>query len=187
MKKLVALALAATAAAVATPAAAQTTASGTVTVTGTVASKCSTATNLNAAITLGELALANGTINSAFSNNVGGLSRSFTVVCTSPNATLSVDAADLVNSAIVTPTPGYTNTVHYTATLTATKATTGSTTATDLSATAGATTALVGDHLAVINNNVTVAVSTGATTDPLALLEAGSYSGSIIISVAPSA
>src|SRR4051794_41004007 len=121
MKKLVIAALATTAAVVATPAAAQT-ASGTVSVTGTVAAKCSTATNLNASINLGELALANGTIDTAFASNIGGLSRSFTVVCTSPNVTLSADASPLVNAAVVTPATGYTNTVNYTATLSAVKA-----------------------------------------------------------------
>jgi hypothetical protein len=186
MKKLVALTLAAATAAVATPAAAQT-ASGTVTVTGTVASKCTTATNLNASINLGELALANGKVDPAFASNVGGLSRSFTVTCTSPNATLSVEALPLVNAAIVTPTAGYTNTVNYTATLSANKAPSGTASAVDLSGTAGATTAPVGGHLLAAANNVTVSVSTGATAGATDLLEAGSYSGSILISVAPAA
>ncbi|MFL6858666.1 MAG: hypothetical protein ACJ8DZ_05430 [Allosphingosinicella sp.] len=187
MKKLVALTLAAATAAIATPAAAQTVASGTVTVTGTVAAKCTTNPNLDASITLGELALANGTVDPAFSGAVGGLSRSFSVVCTSSSPILSVEALPLLNAAIVTPTAGYTNRVNYTATLTANKAPTGSASAVDLSATAGATTQSLAGHLLNAANNVTIAVSTGATVNAADLLEAGSYAGSILISVAPGA
>jgi hypothetical protein len=186
MKKIIVAALAATTALIATPASAQTV-SGTVAVTGTVASKCTTSSgNLDAAINLGELAIAAGTVNSSFSGNVGGLSRSFTVTCTSPNANLSANASALVNSAIVTPTAGYTNTVHYTATLTANKAAGGTASAVDTSNVVGATTALLGGHLANAANNVTITVSNGNTTTASDLLEAGSYSGSIAISVAPS-
>ena len=186
MKKILIAALAATSALAATPASAQTAVSGTVTVTGTVALKCTAnPNNLDGSITLGELALANGTVDSAFSSNSGGLTRTYTVTCTGPNATLSAEANALVNSAIVSPTAGYTNTVHYTATLTADKAGSGSASAVDLSSAAGATAVPLGGHLANAAGNVRLTISAGNTTNATDLLEAGSYSGSVAISVTP--
>ena len=184
MNKILIAALAASTALIAVPASAQTV-SGTVALTGTVASKCTAnPNNLNGSINLGELAVAAGTVNTAFTGNVGGLSRSFTVTCTSPNAVLSADASPLVNAGIVSPTAGYTNTVHYTATLAAVKAAGGTVSAADTSNTSGATTAPIAGHLANSANNVTVTVSSGNTASA-DLLEAGSYAGSIAISVAP--
>jgi hypothetical protein len=185
MKKLVIAALAAGTAAFAVPAAAQSV-SGTIDLTGTVAAKCTAAGGLNSSIDLGELAIADGTVNSAFSANNGGLTRTFTVTCTSSNPQLSVNASSLVNAAVVTPTTGYTSTVNYTATMTAAKAGGGMASVADTSNVAGATTVLVGDHLANTAGNIAVTVSSGNTTAG-ALLEAGTYNGSIAITVAPSA
>lgn len=187
MKKLMIAVLAATTTAFAVPAAAGTeSVSGTIDLTGTVAGKCTAAGGLDASIDLGELAVADGTINSAFSANSGGLTRTFTVTCTSANPQLSVDASPLVNAAVVTPTAGYTNTVNYTATMAAAKASGGTASVADTSNVAGATTTLVGDHLANAAGNVAVTVSSGNTTIG-ALLEAGTYNGSIAVIVAPSA
>jgi phage-related minor tail protein len=186
MKKLLFTALLAGSALAAVPAAAQSV-SGNVTVTGTVAAKCTSAGGQNGSINLGELAVADGKVNPTFSANVGGLSRSFTVTCTSANPQISVDATALVNSAIVTPTAGYTNTVHYTATMVASKAAGGTTSAIDTSNVAGATTALVGDHLANAPNNIVLTVSNGNTTTATDMLEAGDYSGVIALTVSPSA
>ncbi|MDQ0251910.1 hypothetical protein ACCC88_11040 [Sphingomonas sp. Sphisp140] len=186
MKKLLFTALLAGSAFAAVPAAAQSV-SGNVTVTGTVAAKCTSAGGLNGSINLGELAVADGKVNPTFSGNVGGLSRSFTVTCTSANPQISVDASALVNSAIVSPTAGYTNTVHYTATMAASKAGGGTTSAIDTSNVVGATTALVGDHLANTASNITVTVSNGNTTNATDMLEAGNYSGVIALTVSPSA
>lgn len=186
MKKLLFAALTASAALIAIPASAQSV-SGNINLSGTVAAKCTAAGGLDDSINLGELAIADGTVNSALSANVGGLSRSFTVTCTSSNPQISVDAAPLVNSAVLSPTAGYTNTVHYTATMSASKAGGGTTSAIDTSNVSGATTALVGDHLANGANNIVVTVSNGNTTNATDLLEAGSYAGVIALTVSPSA
>lgn len=186
MKKLLFTALVAGSALWAIPASAQST-SGTVNLSGTVAAKCTSAGGLSDNINLGELAIANGTVNSSFSSNVGGLTRSFTVTCTSANPQISVDAAPLVNAAVLAPTSGYTNTVHYTATMTASKAAGGSTSAIDTSNVAGSTASSVGGHLANGANNIVVTVSNGNTTSATDLLEAGSYAGTISLTVSPSA
>jgi hypothetical protein len=192
MKKFVLLAAAASAVAIVSPAAAQTVASGSVTVTGSVADKCFAITPISDTITLGELALATGvnagTIDSAFSSNIGGLSRSFTVRCTTTTPKITVSAVPLTISGDAGTLNGYTGTVHYTSTLTAQKATGGAdasaayTTADSLPA---ATTTSVGDRLKNAANNVTVTVSNGTTTTATDQLKAGSYSGSISITVSP--
>jgi hypothetical protein len=159
---------------------------GTINVTGSVAPKCTATAPLNGDIALGELAEANGTVNRTFSNAAtGALTKKFTVTCTSPSANLSVNALPLRNNAVTTVTSGYTNTVHYTATLTATKAVGGSVSAIDTSNIAGATTQDLSGRLANAADNVTVIVSNGNTTNA-DLLEAGNYTGSIAITVAPS-
>jgi hypothetical protein len=187
MKTLAFTAMAAAAALVASPAFAQ--ASGTVDVNGTVASKCATVGTIAGTISLGELAKANGTIESAFANNSGGLSRQFTVRCTGANPVLSVNASPLVNGAIATPASGYTNTVHYTATLSASAAGTGGATASaaDTSNVSGATTAALSGRLSAAANNVTLLISNGNTTDAAAVLEAGTYNGSVAVLVSPAA
>ncbi len=187
MKKIAFTALAAVAAIVATPAFAQ--ASGTVDVTGTVASKCATVGTISGTISLGELAKANGTVESAFPNATGGLSRQFTVRCTGANPVLSVNASALLNSAVTSPASGYTNTVHYTATLSAAAAgTTGATaSAADTSNVSGATTAAINGRLSAAANNLTLVISNGNTTDAAAVLEAGTYAGSVAVQVTPAA
>lgn len=191
MKKFVLLAAVASAAAIASPAVAQS-ATGSVTVTGSVADKCFAITPISDTITLGELALQTGTnagtIDSAFSSNTGGLSRSFTVRCTTTTPSITVSAIPLTISGNAGTAADYTGTVHYTSTLTAQKAGGGAdasaayTTADTLPA---ATTTAVGDRLKNAANNVTVTVSNGSTTDGTDQLKAGSYSGTISITVAP--
>jgi hypothetical protein len=187
MKKLAFTALAAAAALASTPAFAQ--ASGTVDVTGTVASKCATVGTIAGTISLGELAKANGTVENTFGNNTGGLTRQFTVRCTGANPILSVNDSPLVNGAVTTPATGYTNTVHYTATLSAAAAGTGGATASaaDTSNVSGATTAALNGRLSAANNNVSLVISNGNTTDAAAVLEAGNYSGSVAVLVSPAA
>ena len=186
MKKILTLALLASAA-IATPALAQS-ASGTVAVTGTVAGKCTAITPITGTITLGELANSAGTVISGFTNNTGGLSRSFTVICTSSNASITVSSTNLVNSADATTANGYTGTVHYTSTLTAQKAGGGadaSAVYTSADALPVATTVSLADRLKNAANNVTVTVSNGATTNATDLLKAGTYNSTITITVAP--
>lgn len=185
MKKFAALALLATAA-IATPAMAQS-ASGTIQVTGTVPGKCTAITPITGTITLNDISTSTGTVLSSFSNQTGGLSRSFTVVCTSANASISVSSDALNNATDSSTGGGYTGRVHYTSTLSANKA--GGGTATAVYTTAdvlpAATTTALADRLAVGANNVTVAVSNGTTTNSGDVLKAGSYSSTIAITVAP--
>lgn len=185
MKKIVYIAMAATALA-ASPALAQN-ASGTVGVSGSVAGKCTAMTPITGSITLNELALASGKVDSAFSSQTGGLSRSFTVICTSANVEISVASDSLANSTDSTTAGGYTGTVHYRSTLTANKAGGGVATATYNSSDAvpAAATALLGDRLQNAADNITVTVSNGNTTNATDLLKAGSYTSTIAIVVAP--
>lgn len=185
MKKFAALALLATAA-IATPAMAQS-ASGTILVTGMVPGKCTALTPISGTITLNDLSTTTGTVNSAFSAQTGGLSRSFTVVCTSANASISVSSDALNNATDNTTGSGYTGRVHYTSTLDANKAGGGTATAIYTSADIlpAATTVALGDRLAAGANNITVTVSNGTTTNSGDVLKAGSYSSTIAITVAP--
>ena len=185
MKKLVLSALIIGSTFAAAPAFAQ--ASGSVDVTGTVSARCSAVTPLNGSITLGELAKADGTIDAAFSGNTGGLSRNFTVKCNGANPKVSVEAKALVNAAATTTAPGYTNTVHYTATVVALGAKGGSTSIADQSLSNGATSAQTGDRLAAVTNNVALTVGAGATTEATAILDAGTYAGKVEITIAPTA
>lgn len=185
MKKFTALALLATAA-IATPAMAQT-ATGTVQVTGTVSAKCAITSTAPTAITLNELALSNGTVDSAFSSQTGGLTRSFTVKCTSSSPTVAVSSTQLNNTTDSTTGGGYTGQVQYTSTVVADKspsgtATTSYTTAAVLPA---ASSVNLGAPLANSADNVRVTVSNGTTTNTGDLLKAGSYSSTITVTVSP--
>lgn len=186
MKKIALIALAASAVAIATPAAAQN-ASGSVIVNGTVAAKCTALPDLDDTITLNELALANGTVDSAFSSNSGGLTRSFTVKCTGATPSITVSSNSLNNATSNTTENGYTGRVHYTSTLVADKATTGTATAAYTSADAlpVATTTNLGAPLKNAADNVRVTVSAGTTTNASDLLKAGSYTSTISIIVSP--
>ena len=185
MKKLVVSALMFGSVLAAVPAFAQT--SGSVDVTGTVAARCTAVTPISGSITLGELAKADGTVDPAFSGNTGGLSRNFTIKCNGANPKVSVEAKPLVNAAATNSPNGYTNTVHYTATVVATGAKGGSTTVTDQSLSSGATSGQVGDRLAATSNNISLTVGSGLTSDATAILDAGTYAGKVEITVAPAA
>lgn len=163
------------------------TASGTVNVNGTVSARCSAVTPISGTIALGELAKADGTVDSAFSSAASGLTRSFTVLCNGANPQFSVNAKALVNAAATNSPTGYTNTVHYTASVAANLAKGGATTVADQSIASGATVGLLGDRLAVATNNVTLTIGSGATTDTKAVLEAGTYTGSVDIVITPAA
>ena len=184
MKKI-AILVAAAAAVVGTPAFAQ--ASGTVVVNGTVAAKCTATDPISGTIALGELAKADGTVDKALAGATNGLSRNFTVRCNGTNPKLSVEARSLVNAAATNSPNGYTNTVDYTARLAAKGAKGGTTAISDLSLNAGATTGLIGDRLAAEANNVTLSISDGITSNSTAILEAGTYAGSVDIIISPAA
>lgn len=186
MKKIAAIALFA-AGLTAAPAMAQTVATGTVNVSGSVAGKCTALTPITGAITLNELALSGGTVNGAFSNQTGGLSRTFTVICTGANTSITVSSDALNNASDNTTGGGYTGRVHYTSTLTANKASGGTASAvyTTADTLPAATTTSLGDRLQNGPNNVTVAVSNGTTTNATDVLKAGAYSSTITITVSP--
>lgn len=186
MKKLVLSALIIGSTFAAAPAFAQS-AAGSVDVTGTVAARCSAVTAITGSITLGELAKADGTVDASFAGATGGLSRNFTVKCNGSNPKISVEAKPLVNAAATNSPNGYTNTVHYTATLVATGAKGGTTPVADQSLNNGATSAQVGDRLAATANNITLTVGSGLTSDSTAILDAGTYAGKVEITIAPTA
>ena len=186
MKKIVLSALVLGSALASAPVFAQTV-TGSVDVTGTVAARCSAVTPISGSITLGELAKADGTVDPAFAGNTGGLSRNFTIKCNGSNPKITVDAKPLVNAAATNSPNGYTNTVHYTATLVAMGAKGGTTSVADQSLSTGATSGQVGDRLAAVANNITLTVGTGATADSTAILDAGTYAGKVEITIAPTA
>lgn len=184
MRKLMLVAIPAVLAA--SPALAQS-ATGTVAVTGTVAGKCAITSPAPTAINLGELANTAGTVISGFTNNVGGLTRSFTVICSSANVGVSVSSDALNNSTDNTTGSGYTGRVHYSSTATADKAGGGNASATYISADVlpAASSVTLGDRLAATASNVSVTVSAGHTTNAADKLKAGTYNSTITVVIAP--
>jgi len=185
MKKIIVSALMAASTLVAAPAFAQ--ASGSVEVNGTVAQRCSAVSPITGSIALGELAKTGGTVDAAFAGATNGLSRTFTVRCNGANPQLSVNARPLVNAAATNSPNGYTNTVHYTASLSAMGAKGGTTSVADQSMSNGATVGQIGDRLAAVANNITLTIGSGVTNDSNAILEAGAYQGNVDIIVSPAA
>jgi hypothetical protein len=185
MKKLVVSALMIGSALAAAPAFAQ--ASGSVDVSGTVAARCSAVAPITGSITLGELAKTDGTVDTAFSGNTGGLSRDFTIKCNGANPKVSVEAKPLINAAATNSPNGYTNTVHYTATVIARGAKGGTASVADQSLSSGATAGQVGDRFAAVSNNLSLTIGSGITTESTAILDAGTYAGKVEITVAPAA
>jgi hypothetical protein len=162
-------------------------ASGTVVVNGTVAAKCTAVTPIGGAIGLGELAKTDGTVDKAFAGATSGLTRNFTVRCNGSNPKLSVEAKSLVNAAVGESPNGYTNKVDYTAKLAAKGAKGSTTTLADDSIAAGATSSPLNDRLAAEANNVTLTIADGVTANSTAILEAGTYAGSVDIVISPAA
>jgi hypothetical protein len=178
-------AAAAAVASLSSPAFAQ--ASGTVVVNGTVAAKCTAVTPIGGTISLGELAKTDGTVEKTFAGAPNGLSREFTVRCNGANPNLSVEARTLVNAAAADSPNGYTNKVDYTANLAAKGAKGQTTTISDLSNNGGATTGRIGDRLAAEANNIVLTIGEGMTSNSTAILEAGTYAGSVDIVISPAA
>lgn len=181
MRKLVIAALAATAMGIVAPPAAAETAAGTVNVAGTVAAKCTALTPIGGSIVLNELSQADGRVDGAFSNATNK-HLDFTVRCTGPNPTLSLGATPLVNTA-ASAGNGYTDTVHYWAQLRATRVS-GTHTLVGSSPLDAFSSPIFGT-LANTDGNIRITVSSGWTANATDLLTAGSYSGTITISVSP--
>lgn len=189
MKKLALVAMTA-AAALATPAMAQTTTTGTIIINGSVTPKCSVVPNnagntWGTTVELGELAQADGTLATDLATRFGtegGEGLSAKVVCTSADADVTVDANPLVGPTGTLP-DGYTNTIHYIADVTF-KKTDGNLNVANNSS-QGATSQALGGRLAPTDANITVATNTWRTPVAGDLLIAGSYTGRIVVTVAP--
>lgn len=191
MKKFVLIALAASCAAIAAPAAAQSV-TGTVVITGTVAPKCmvvpGNGSTFGTTIALGELAQASGIMRTDLAAQVNadaGLTAR--VICTTAAPTISVDANPLANGVTVPPT-GYDNSIDFTASVSVTTTTgvvgpfNNATSSAPLAATP------IGGRLANNGaNNIAITTSGFATNTLTDVLESGSYSGNIIVVIAPGA
>lgn len=165
---------------------------GTVTINGSVASKCTATGGFTDTQDLSELADADGLLSTTHSGTTAGapaFTSNFTVRCTGANAGVSVTSTALT-TATTAPT-GYTNTVNFTGrgAFDLVHATNGASTLNvdDDSSVAAATTDSFGaaNFLANTTNNVRVsayALNTAAS----ALLVAGSYTGSIVVTITPS-
>jgi hypothetical protein len=159
---------------------------GTVTVNGSVAAKCNVSGPFTATLELGELAQSNGTVVNTFG---GTTSVDFSVQCTDANPTLTISATPLVYSAGVVVS-GYTNTVHYTATVTGQKAPSGSTAVayTTANALPAASTSPLGAPLKNAPSNINVTISGPHTTTATDLLDASptdGYVGTVTVTLSP--
>jgi hypothetical protein len=191
MKKIVLLALAASTVAVATPAFAQ--ATGTVNITGTVGDKCQVTPvaggNYVASRDLLELSQADGTLEASATlatrfGLAGSTAPTFRVVCTTAAPKVSVAAAPLLHTTVglQAPAGGYTGTINYTADVKVTTVA-GSENVSDTTA-AGSTDLTLASRLAASGNNVEITTS-AFNTAASALLNAGGYSGQIVVTVSP--
>jgi len=179
-------------AAAASPAAAQSV-SGTVTITGTVGDKCIVTdagddpnTDFGGIIDLGALDATNGTLRPIgtilASSNLANLG--FRVVCTTAAPRVAVTAAPMVNPA-ATATTGYANTVHFTAdaNFSVVGGTNNYEVVTDGTATAGG---VLTNRLATGPDNVQVDLSNFHTPSATDVLTAGTYTGTVSITISPS-
>jgi len=193
MKKLLYAALAATAAVVVTPAMAQSV-SGTVAVTGTVADKCVVTEDgtppsgaFGGTVNLGALDDTDGRLRSSASLSAsfaaaGTSNLSYRIVCTTPKTSVTVDASPLVTGA--STQTGYANTVQYNANVAF--ALVGGTQTLSNDTTAAASATVYNDRLATGGaTNVSVTADTFRTPGANDILLAGTYNGSIVITVAP--
>ncbi|MEY4055273.1 MAG: hypothetical protein RL519_608 [Pseudomonadota bacterium] len=179
MKKIALIAVAA-AAFSANPAMAQ--ATGTINLTGVVASKCFVeGTPIGGTHDFTALDATNGTMRTDLATDFG--TKNFTVKCSSLNPTVSVKALPLATTA--TATAGYDNSIDYNAIVTVDKSGGGTTAVTDASTDTTATTGTVGARLANSTNNVRVTTASYATGSNTDLLVAGTYNGSIEITISP--
>ncbi|HET9428162.1 MAG TPA: hypothetical protein VFO69_07370 [Allosphingosinicella sp.] len=196
MKKFVFAALAASTALIAVPASAQQSVSGDITITGSVGEKClvvtggaPSGTSFSGTIALGELSDATGKLRSdveaTFDTAAAALA--IQVVCTTSNPQVSVDA-NAITAATATAVTGYDNSIDYQANVTFSLAPSGSKLVSNDSASAAATTDALGGRLASGATNITIDGAnfrTGSATD--LLVADPTYTGHILITVAPSA
>ena len=193
MKNIVLLALAASTVAVATPAFAQN-ATGTVDITGTVADRCQvtpvTGGNYVTSRDLLELSQADGTIEASATlatrfGVAGSTAPTFRLICTTRAPKVSVNASLLLHetAGLQAPVAGYTGTINYTAAIKV-RTVDGSEDVSDTTAD-GSTDLTLASRLAASGNNVEITAS-GFNTGASSLLNAGSYSGQIVVTISPS-
>jgi hypothetical protein len=192
MKKIVLLALAASTVAVATPAFAQN-ATGTVNITGTVGDKCQVTPgaggNYVTSRDLLELSQADGMLEASSTlatrfGVAGSTAPTFRVVCTTAAPNVSVNASPLLHGTVglQAPAEGYTGTINYTAGVKVSTVA-GTENISDTTA-AGSTDLTLASRLAASGNNLEITTS-AFNTAASALLNAGSYSGQIVVTVSP--
>lgn len=195
MKKVILIALAASTA-IATPALAQSVTTGTINITGSVAGKCSvvpsnSGNTFGGPVSMGELALADGTLKASTTlegtfGTAGGGALSAKVVCTSPDATVTVDADPLVSAVAVTAGSGYANTVNFTADAKFTKTGGVIVPVSNASTAAAATSATLGGRLAATSTNIVISTSNWKTPGVGDILVAdNNYTGKITVTVSP--
>lgn len=173
------------------PAAAQSV-SGTVTIQGNVDAKCIVTDagdvpnpDFGGFIDLGDLDDVNGTLRPigtiAASSDLANLG--FRVVCTSATPSVAVSASPMVNAG-VTAAAGYADTVHFTAdaNFTVVGGTDNFEVTTDGTATAGGP---LSDRLATGPDNVQIDLSNFHTPQATDVLTAGTYTGSVSITISP--
>lgn len=191
MKKFVALSAMAFATALAAAPASAQSVSGTVTINGTVGEKClvtDTGSNPNAdfggVVNLGALDDTDGTLRTIAPISASGdlANLGFRVVCTTANPLVSVTAAPLTTAA--TPPAGYANRVDFTADVDfdTVSGTDQYQAVTDGIATVGGN---LSDRLATGLDNVRVDLSGFNTPGADDVLVAGSYTGSVSITISP--
>lgn len=198
MRKIILLALAASAAAAATPASAQV--AGTINLSGKVDPKClvlpgnGAAFGPSATIQLGELADATGklrassTIETQINGTAGTTAR---VVCTSAAPTISVDATELATTAL--SATGYDNSIDFNAKVVVTRvigATIDSATFNNDSSAAPLGATAIGGRVA--NNgsdNIVITTNNFRTNNPTTdlLVASPTYTGSIVVVISPGA
>lgn len=159
-------------------------ATGSVNVTGSVAPKCSSS-SFSSNIVLNELAKTDGTLDTTLSS-AANTSVGFTVQCSSANPTIQLSATRLVNGTTGAST-GYTDTIDYTATATASKAGGGMTPVSYTTAVAlpAATSTAIGDRIATTGPNLVVGVSNAHLQNITDHLTAGNYAATISVTVSP--
>jgi type 1 fimbria pilin len=188
MKKIALIAMAASAA-IATPAAAQTV-SGTITLTGSVSDKCLVVPGggtsiFGQTVGFGELAQADGTLRAGLATEFNALGIGARVVCTTAAPSITVDATALATAAA--PAAGYDNSIDFLATVKVDTTDTADVPFTNDSGSANGVATPIGGRLANNGgNNITVEASnfrTNALTD--ILVASPTYTGSIVVSIAP--
>lgn len=189
MKKIVLAALAATSALIAVPASAQTV-TGTVNLTGSVAPKCfvlpGNGGTFTGSVNFGELAAADGTLRSGLSGDVTAAALAFRVLCTTANPDVTVDASPLATATAATA--GYANTINYAAHVAFSIVGGGTDNVSNDSSAPAATAATLSGRLNGVGTNIAITADTFRTAAATDILVASpTYTGSIVVTVAPGA